>query len=301
MRASVIIPVYDDYEGLKQCLALLAAQTLPLSDFEVLVVDNGTPRDRVPTLTGRFGALQVIQLRCETPGSYSARNVGLANARADRLAFTDADCLPIAGWLEAGLQTLATLGPEGGLVGGPVEVFARDPHAPTLAELWELERAFPQERYLRELHFSVTANAFTTRAVIERVGTFNADLKSGGDREFGERVWAAGLPLVYEPRALMRHPARHTMRALLNKTKRATRGDIQRQQLQQPWDAARRARELSYIGLALATPGARAAQAAWRVQGPLSKRARFAVADTTVHLCRKLIFAQALWDDLRKR
>ena len=79
-----------------------------------------------------------------------------------------------------------------------IEVFARDPHAPTLAELWELERAFPQERYLRELHFSVTANAFTTRAVIERVGTFNADLKSGGDREFGERVWAAGLPLVYE-------------------------------------------------------------------------------------------------------
>jgi glycosyltransferase involved in cell wall biosynthesis len=40
------------------------------------------------------------------PGSYAARNTGIELARGDILAFTDADCLPAADWIEHGLAAL---------------------------------------------------------------------------------------------------------------------------------------------------------------------------------------------------
>ena len=39
---SVIVPVFDDPEGLVTCLRALDRQTYPQERFEVLVVDNGS-------------------------------------------------------------------------------------------------------------------------------------------------------------------------------------------------------------------------------------------------------------------
>lgn len=39
---SVIIPVFNDQEPLKLCLAALAKQTYPRSQYEVIVDDNGS-------------------------------------------------------------------------------------------------------------------------------------------------------------------------------------------------------------------------------------------------------------------
>jgi glycosyltransferase involved in cell wall biosynthesis len=297
MDVSVIIPVYDDYSGVVGCLECLERQRFEMGRVEVLLVDNGTPLERVPALEARFAGIGLKQLRCEVPGSYSARNAALEVARGELLAFTDADCVPDEGWLAAGIEALEAMGPGGGLVGGPIQVFAQEPEAPTLAERWELARAFPQEHYLRDLHFSATANAFTTRAVVERVGRFSQSLKSGGDREFGERVWAAGLPLVYAPRAIMRHPARRELGELLRKAERTTRGDYQRQQLQQPWSLGRRALEWSRIGLAVGAPGVHALKTLWGTPGGVEHRAKVAAVDTALYVKRRLTMADELWRD----
>ena len=39
---SVIIPHYNDLTNLERCLTLLAAQTLPKSQFEVIIADNNS-------------------------------------------------------------------------------------------------------------------------------------------------------------------------------------------------------------------------------------------------------------------
>lgn len=78
--------------------------------------------------------------------------------------------------------------------------------------------AFPQQ------HFGATANIFTTRATMGRVGAFDARLMSGGDREWGQRVHAAGLPVLYAPDVVVCHPARRTFREHAGRLRRVLGG-----------------------------------------------------------------------------
>ncbi|MEM8761253.1 MAG: glycosyltransferase family A protein, partial [Pseudomonadota bacterium] len=96
---SVIIPVFNDAGGLARCLDALARQT-DAAPFEVIVVDNGSDPPLDPATLPALPSLRLI--RETAPGSYAARNAGIAAARAAILAFTDADCRPRPDWLAAG-------------------------------------------------------------------------------------------------------------------------------------------------------------------------------------------------------
>ncbi len=217
---TVIIPVYDDRDALQVCLTCLAQQTLPLSRVEVLVVDNGSPQP-VADVVEAFAFVRLLEER--TPGSYAARNRGLGAARAPLLAFTDADCLPQPTWLEAGVKALAERqGPV--VLAGRVEVTVEDAERTNLAEEYELAMAFTQRSNAERKHFSVTANLFTTRETFDRVGPFDTALKSNGDKEWGQRAFAAGVPVQYCEAACVRHPARRSLRQLCRKRARQAGG-----------------------------------------------------------------------------
>lgn len=293
---SIIIPVLNDYPRLGACLRALESQTYPLGSFEVIIVDNGTPTELIPDYSR--SPISIVQLREPKPGSYCARNRGLEQARGEWVVFTDSDCLPEPDWLEVGLETLS-MHPQGALVGGAVSIFAQNPAHPTLAEQWELLRAFPQEHYMRDLHFAATANAFTTRAVLDTVGAFQEQLKSGGDRELGERIFAAGFELVYEPGARVRHPARHSLGELLTKVVRTTRGDFRRTQLAQPRSRLKLAGAAGLATKDLATLLPHSLLQYAKTPGDLLTRSRFAVADTLVHATRRATVLTEAWDALR--
>jgi GT2 family glycosyltransferase len=225
-RVSVIVPTFRDAEGLALCLAALRAQTYPAASTEILVIDN-TPEFELREKAAAFAPARL--LHAPSPGSYAARNRGIAAADGDILAFTDADCLPGPTWIEEGVRALERH-PEGALIAGRIEVFARDPRRPTAVELFEISQAFPQQRYATVGRFGATANVFVPRKVIEAVGPFDATLASGGDGEFGQRVHAAGFPVVYAEEVAVRHPARRAIGELLGKTRRVARGahDLER-------------------------------------------------------------------------
>lgn len=42
LAVSVIMPHYNDLANLERCIAMLAAQTLPRDQFEVVVADNNS-------------------------------------------------------------------------------------------------------------------------------------------------------------------------------------------------------------------------------------------------------------------
>lgn len=225
---SVIIPVYNDAVRLRRCLEALAAQTYPQGRYEVVVIDNGSSDDVAAAIAG----LPFVRLGAEpSPGSYAARNAGVALARGELLAFTDSDCVPEPDWIAAGVARLLAT-PGCGLVAGAVTLFCAGPR-PTAVELYECLNAFPQREYVERDHYGATANLFTWRAVMERVGPFNAALTSGGDREWGQRVYAAGLPLVYADEVRVRHPARRSFGELAAKIARVTNG-IERLRARQP-------------------------------------------------------------------
>ena len=110
------------------------------------------------------------------------------------------------------------------VIGGPVAVFPRDPNRQTAAEFHQSVRAFSQRRNVDELHFSVTANLITHKALFTEIGGFDSGLMSCGDYEWGRCVHGAGYRLIYNESVLMRHPARSSIRALLAKYARNVGG-----------------------------------------------------------------------------
>lgn len=219
---SVIIPVFNDVERLAQCLAALEQQSYAADRYEVIVVDNGSRNSIAPHVAPFPHAITEFEPRA---GSYAARNRGLESARGDILAFTDADCVPSPQWLQEGIQVLQA--PHARLVGGRVEVFARKPGQPGAVELYEMLYAFPQDVNVRA-GFSVTANLLAKRLVFDQMGSFDAGLKSGGDRDWVARAVAAGNCLLYSETALVRHPARYSLWQLRQRSARFAGGDFDR-------------------------------------------------------------------------
>jgi len=218
-RISVIVPVYNDRDVLPTCLAALARQTLPTSEFEVLVVDNAST-EPLGDLSARF---PTVRFESESkPGSYAARNRGISASRGEMIAFTDADCIPRADWLECGVRRLEanrTLG----LVGGAIQVFPRDPQHLTPTEVYEKGCALIQDVYVGVFKFAATANLFTFRSVLDDVGWFDAELKAGGDWEWGMRV-SAKYAVELGDDVVVTHPARHTFRERARKARRTAGG-----------------------------------------------------------------------------
>src|SRR5262249_34194347 len=137
--------------------------------------------------------------------------------------FTDADCMPADDWLERGVAHLRQH-PDVGLVAGKIEVVFRNGEPRSIPEWIDSEFTFPQELFVNVFHFGATANLFTFRRVIQKVGPFNAALKSGGDVEWGQRVYAAGYILHFAGEARIRHPAMDTTRQHVKKAKRVSGG-----------------------------------------------------------------------------
>jgi glycosyltransferase involved in cell wall biosynthesis len=220
-RVSVIIPVHNGAHSLGACLGALEGQTLARADFEVIVVDNGSSDDLAP-VQALFPA--VHWLREGVVGSYAARNTGLRHARGEFLAFTDADCVPEAAWLERGVAALAA-GP-GTVIGGEVPFL--NPVGRELNSYELLETVMfglgDIRRLIEERGFAITANLFTSRAVFGRVGEFDAQLKSAGDREWVLRAVAKGEILRYGGDVIVRHPRRSTRAAFFRKQRRLVGG-----------------------------------------------------------------------------
>ena len=220
---SVIIPVFNDPTRLKLCLAALENQTYPQSHYEVIVIDNGSHKQQdIQKVVDQFGQAKMTEEL--TPGSYVARNKGIEVSKGEAIAFTDADCIPERDWLEQGIYHLQTT-PNCGQVIGKIEIFFFNPQHPTSIELYESITAFPQQRLLQQFHAGATANVFTWREVINRVGKFDTQLKSNGDLEWGSRVYAQGYQQVYSELALVHHPARRTWQELCTRTQRLAGGN----------------------------------------------------------------------------
>lgn len=221
---SVIIPVYNDSARLALCLERLGRQTIA-DPVEVIVVDNGSTED-LGEVRGRFA--DVIWLTEPTPGSYAARNRGIAAARGRVLAFTDSDCLPADDWLEQGIAPLMATDPPS-FVGGAIDLLTTGDTRLSAAELFDLAVGFPQRRFVEQVHFAMTANMLTLAETMARVGPFATSMKSGGDREWGNRAWKAIGPGAYVDAARVGHPTRSTRPEVLKRIRRVAGGERDRQ------------------------------------------------------------------------
>jgi glycosyltransferase involved in cell wall biosynthesis len=198
---SIVVPVRDGAAVLDHCLDALAGQE-DAPPSEVIVVDNGS-RDATAELANQHPIVDrvVVELR---PGSYAARNAGIAEAKGAVLAFTDADCRPEGRWLAEGIAALD----KGDLVGG--DVIPCGSPSPTIWERYDRAQYLRQGDSVAKEGFAATANLFVAARVIERIGPFDAGLRSGGDFDLCKRAAASGFRLVHAPAARVHHLPRST-------------------------------------------------------------------------------------------
>lgn len=214
-RISVVVPHYNDLSRLSLCLAALEQQSLPFTDYEIIVADNDSPQGREALEKVIAGRARLVIVRQR--GAGPARNGGVAAARGEILAFTDSDCLPDPQWLEKGVAALERFN----IVGGGMKVH-RDHGGPmTPAEAFETVFGFDNKAYVQSKGFTVTANLFCRRADFDRVGGFQSDISE--DKEWCHRATAMGLKLGYEGDALVCHPPRRTWPELRAKFARIDR------------------------------------------------------------------------------
>lgn len=212
---SIIVPTYNDWNRLQLCLEALSNQTYPSDNFEVLIVNNNP--GNFPNYNFSFPNFKLLEEA--RPGSYAARNTALRYAQGQILAFTDSDCIPDCHWLACGVNHLISGHDR---VAGHVQNFIAG-EVPTLAEAFELVFAFNQQRNAHN-GTSVTANLMCHSYCFHKTGLFNDTLLSGGDFEWGYRATTLGFNISYQKDVIVKHPARNTLSALLQKTQRKAGG-----------------------------------------------------------------------------
>lgn len=187
-RISVVIPVHNGEPYLAEQLDALAAQDFS-EPWELVIADNGsTDGTRRLALSHRASfpvPLRILDASGER-GVNFARNAGILAARADRIAFCDADDRVFSTWLRAAYEGLD----EYEVVQGPLHVMrtARDSNPPTL-------------RHAIAERTAACGNLGIRRDTLDRLGGFDVSCVRYGvaDIEFASRMWKDGVQDVLLP------------------------------------------------------------------------------------------------------
>jgi cellulose synthase/poly-beta-1,6-N-acetylglucosamine synthase-like glycosyltransferase len=200
---SVVVTVLADPRVERTLESLLAQRRSPL---EILVDDGGGP-GTVRAIAERFHARDPRVVHLAAPGSISeSRNVALAIARGEFVAFLDADEVAPPEWLERLLAPFADA--TVGFVGGPT---------PGLPATLRAIGARYYDAYLRRLYDRVApahpqalpmGNSAWRRRLFSELGPLDTTLDrraASEDQEFAVRALARGWRGVYAPDAWVYH------------------------------------------------------------------------------------------------
>ena len=229
--ATVSVPVTvavctrDRPTDLANCLAAL--QRLDYPSLEILVVDNAPSTDATQRLVQDLAQSAftppVRYVQEPRPGLDWARNRAILEATGEIIAYTDDDVIVDPDWVRQLAQVFGE-NPQVMAVTGLVIPHELETDAQVLFELnGGFGRGFEQQWLHfplgQAMHWSdlgtgnlgTGANMAFRRSVFQQVGGFDPALDVGtatqgaGDLELFFRILKAGYPLVYEPRALVRH------------------------------------------------------------------------------------------------
>ena len=192
LQLSVVIPHLNEPENLRLCLLALDAQRTVDTSFEIIVVDNGSAEMPEAACSG---LADVRLVREPIPGPGPARNHGAAIARADVLAFIDADCIAQPGWAKAIIEMMRDH-PEIDLLGGDIAILMDDPQRPSAIEAYESIYSYRARLYVERYGFAATGNMAVRTAVFHAVGPFGG-IATMEDTEWGQKATGLGYRIAY--------------------------------------------------------------------------------------------------------
>jgi glycosyltransferase involved in cell wall biosynthesis len=176
---SIIIPFYGEIEDLQNCLRGIEKQNFN-DPFETIVLESGNSPE-VKQLVNLFPNVVLISSSSVMyPGK--ARNLGVAEAKADLLAFIDADCVPLTDWLSE-ISLSLTKGSK--IVIGPVtNLYPFHPIASVDNLLQFID--FQKGRPSKNINHFPACNLGISKELFRRTDGFPEDVITGEDVKFSQ-------------------------------------------------------------------------------------------------------------------
>ncbi|MEF8864887.1 MAG: glycosyltransferase [Salinibacter sp.] len=223
MKLSVVIPVYNDPGGIDATLQSVVAQDH--ATYEVIPVDNNST-DETSAMIQEWAERHPDRIRPVAErgrqSSYAARNAGVRAADGEIVVFIDADMTAPTDWLRRVEEAFTATSID--YLGYEVETYVPDGNEGFWG-WYDSVMGLPSRYHFEQKQFVPTACLAVRRAVFGRVGLFDDRARSGGDKEFGQRVHRhPDLTQGFRGDIVVYHPARTTFDAHRKKAVRVGRG-----------------------------------------------------------------------------
>jgi len=195
---SVVIPLYNKENSIVTTLLSVCAQTL--TDFEVIVVDDGSTDDS-NSVASKVNDERIRLIHKENGGVSSARNVGIKAAKYSYVALLDGDDYWDPGFLKEQLALIEEF-PEAGMWGVNYAFVKRDKCDSCSQGLGEGFRGYV-DNYFSTSHNDLfcSSSVVIRKGLFEDVGYFDERIASSEDLDMWYRI-ILHYPVVYYDKVL---------------------------------------------------------------------------------------------------
>jgi GT2 family glycosyltransferase len=212
-KMSVVLATYNRKESLLRLLSCLARQSLSPTQFEVIVVDDGSTDPVSREVSAGDYPFALTLLSQENAGPSAARHRGVLEARGDILVLIDDDMELPPSFLEMHLRYHAN--------GRPTAVFGRYLSDPKIGEktIFERYHGLKWDNLTRDVAngkvrvdgtLLATGNASMRREDYLRAGGLDPSLPRAEDMALGLDLEEIGVTLVYSDEAYSVHLSDHS-------------------------------------------------------------------------------------------
>jgi GT2 family glycosyltransferase len=210
---SVIVVNWNGKEYLRDCFQSLCAQTF--SDFEVILVDNGSTDGSVEYVQGNLPGWAKVLTNIRNEGFSGGNNRGIREASGKYIVLLNNDAQADPRWLEE-LVKVAQKNPQAGMLASRIYLRGGSKVIDNVGHLiyrdglnrgrGRLEVDHGQYENLEEVLFPSGCAALYRREMLEDVGLFDEDFFAyGDDTDLGLKGRLAGWKCLYVPKAIVHH------------------------------------------------------------------------------------------------
>ncbi|NWO07462.1 MAG: glycosyltransferase family 2 protein [Alteromonadaceae bacterium] len=203
---SIVIPAYNEEDHIGSCLQSIFNSNYDSTQYEVIVVDNGS-QDKTYEIALNFKRARVFQLLEGNVGA--VRNYGAYKAQGEILVFIDADCLLDDNWLKRA-EGLIRKHPNCAYGGG-----AKLPNNSSWIETAWLLQNKGNPTLPKHL---IGASTMMSSELFFCIGGFDELVSSGEDTELHSRLIKDGIPVLIDNALSITHLGNaKTLRQFINR------------------------------------------------------------------------------------